>query len=159
MLKGLRQSAAYFSGSLGYCQRCVRKAFLASAGMWALALASAASPWSQIWIVPVLAAVGLTILWVAHLVAYAGKVAATDSAKQDDDLLSRRSLLPIFLRALASAALVTSFSHPAFADSPCGGWPDQGLPCGPCERRNTVSSPCLTCASCTTANRDCRGNC
>jgi hypothetical protein len=142
---------------LGYCTKCIRKAFLTAAGAWCLValLAMADSP--KFWYVGTVLAIGLTTLWLAHILAFARKSIFTSSSRTPNPVaLSRRALWPFFLRAAASAALASAVSRAAFAESPCGGWPDQGLSCGPCQRRNTVSSPCEDCHSC---GQNCQGNC
>lgn len=157
MFKTLKRSTAFLWGNLGHCPNCVRKAFLAAASAWCLALLIAMAKWPNILPVAMIGAVALTTLWVAHIFAFARKVTvATESRKPNLATPSRRALWPLFVRAAAFAAFASALPgsmiaadlRPRPLDSPCGGWPDQGLPCGPCERRNTPASPCERCHSC-----------
>lgn len=143
----MQHLAASLWKNLGYCSNCIRKAFLTAASAWGLALLIALSDWSNLLPVAVFGAVGLTMLWIAHLVGFARKVTvATVSGKVNMATPSRRAVLPLFARALAFAAFASAMSRQAFADSPCGGW--YNALCPPCERRVTVNSPCLPCHSC-----------
>ena len=67
MFKTLKRSTAFLWGNLGHCPNCVRKAFLAAASACCLALLIAVSNWSNLLPVAMIGAVGLTMLWVAHL--------------------------------------------------------------------------------------------
>jgi len=146
MLK-IQELAAFIWSNLGYCPNCMRKAFLTALIAWGMVVIIALLHWSVLVPVAIISAVGLTTLWVAHLVAFDGKATvAVEISKSNTEYLSRRTLLPIFVRALAFAAFASSMSRSAFAESPCGGW--DNLPCGRCQRRNTVSSPCEYCHSC-----------
>jgi nitrate reductase NapE component len=160
MLETLERSAAFLWGNLGQCPNCVRKAFLAAGSAWCLTLLIAITNWPNILPAAIIGAFGLTTLWVAHIFGFARKVTfATESRTPNLELPSRRAVWPLFLRAVAVAALASAMSRQAFAESPCGGWPDQGLGCGPCQKRNTVNSPCENCASCTTSKQTCTGSC
>jgi hypothetical protein len=87
--------------SLGSCPRCVRSAFRAALVAWVLT--------------------GLrTLLWLGHLLVHAIKVSAAARRRQEGisnpSVVSRRSMMPIFARTLATAALATSIPTLSFAE-------------------------------------------
>lgn len=143
---------------LGRCSLCLRKAFQMSALAWALTLVLfVASSSSAIWRIAFVVSVSLTVLWIAHVLAFSARSTALAPSRRSETFdAGRRRVWLIILRASGLAVLASATLRPAFAESPCGGWPDQGLPCGPCERRNTVNSECEPCHSC---GQDCQGNC
>lgn len=142
---------------LGYCHYCMRSAFRVAVTASIIASVVVAYTDSQYFrLLSILSAAGLTGLWVAHLVVYSFKVAATSrtsggrdssSAAGPADLrfqnLARRSVLPGFARILGAAALGTAlplFSRTAFAQSGCTAQLQQT-----CGQRLTAcqnSSPC-----------------
>jgi len=71
MTKAVRQISAFLWGSLGHCSVCIRKAFLAAAVAWSLTGLIAVSGFSPVLLPAVVGAVGLTLLWVAHLLVFA----------------------------------------------------------------------------------------
>jgi hypothetical protein len=142
--------------NLGRCRNCIRTAFIACSFSWfAVWVAERVFP-SELGFLPLAIGVTLTMLWVGHVIAFASRTTGAEKNPFGRTFVSRRSLWPLFFRAAASAALVSALGNTALADSPCGGWPDQGLGCGPCQRRNSVGSPCQDCHSC---GQGCQGNC
>lgn len=156
MIKAL-QHTGFLWRNFGQCPACVRKAFLATVIAWLLALCCLIADRPTFFALVLANACVLTALWLAHILAFARKTSLfLESRPENGVAVSRRALWPLFLRAAATAAFASAISRTAFADSPCGGWPDQGLPCGACERRNTPDSDCEPCHSC---GPDCEGNC
>lgn len=149
---------------LGSCPYCIRKAFQAAAGVWALALLFFALNWSSLLPMVAIIALGLTALWLAHLVTYACKIVvgrkhsetAADISNAQMITSSRRDLFPLFARALGAAVFTSAMTPSAFA----AGWGACGrAPCNNCARPyydNSGGSPlCYACHSC--AINGCRG--
>lgn len=119
----LRSLANLLDRSIGRCPRCMRQALLAAFGTWALALAATAFTDAS-WIVApmVVAALGLTALWLAHVCAFslratiaascatrdisAGESAQTVAAAP----FSRRQFAAEFARVAVVAAMATALS-------------------------------------------------
>jgi hypothetical protein len=111
--RSLRRFAISIWGSLGSCPCCIRDAFRAAFISWVLAGVGQAIPiTSQFLTLSQTAACTLTALWLAHLVAHALKVSIAGrpggkaSARQGS--ISRRNMIPIVARALATVAVATS---------------------------------------------------
>jgi hypothetical protein len=107
--------------SLGSCPRCVRSAFRVAFMAWVLTGIGQAIPLSPSCLeLTRLGAILLTTLWMAHLFAHAIKVSAAARPRQEESnnlhRMLRRDMLPMFARALTSAALATSIPTLAFAD-------------------------------------------
>jgi hypothetical protein len=99
--------------SLGSCPRCIRDAFRAAFISWVLAGVGQAIPMtSQFLTLSKTAACTLTALWLAHLLAHALKVTIAarpeEKASAGQGSVSRRSMIPIFARALMAVAVATS---------------------------------------------------
>jgi hypothetical protein len=135
---------------LGHCPKCMRTSFAAAAAGWALSMVAPT-------IIATFAMAGaalLTALWLAHLVAFAWKVTTMKHAAPTHDqpasptatLLSRRAFVPLFLRTLAFAAVVTV--APRAITSALG--QNRG-PCDSCSRYKG-SATCWTCCSCQNSN-------
>ncbi len=116
-----------FFQSLGSCQRCVRKAALAAISFWCLALLMelAATPGASYCTAVIFAAGVFTLLWAAHLLAFAVREAKRAPAINDNSLLMRRTTVRIALNAFISMAAITAL--PVFADNACG---DGKFKCG-----------------------------
>jgi hypothetical protein len=121
-----RQSARRFGmllwANLGSCSCCVHSAFRAAFIAWALASSGLAIPIAS----PILTCIvgiacAFTVLWSVHLLAHALKVsvAARKQLWTSDNQagISRRNMMPIFARAVVSAAVVASI--PTFAFGQC----------------------------------------
>jgi hypothetical protein len=111
--RSLRRFATLLWGSLGSCRRCIRSAFRAAFMSWALAVVGHAIPIaSQFLTLSTIVACTLTALWLTHLVAHALKVSIVgrprEKASARQESLSRRDMMPIFARALATVAVATS---------------------------------------------------
>lgn len=107
--------------SLGSCPRCVRSAFRAALMAWVLTGLSQAIPFSPSSLTLTrIAAFALTLLWLGHLLVHAIKVSAAARRRQEGisnpSVVSRRSMMPIFARTLATAALATSIPTLSFAE-------------------------------------------
>ena len=120
--------------ALGRCPLCIRAAFLSSAIAWLIAgVTIAVSSPPVVAMAAVTAAVAFSILWVAHLTAFAVRAARcrvrTAAAPTAPSRLSRRDLYPVFAKAfmfVAAATALPALSTRALADCP----PDAPSPCG-----------------------------
>ena len=109
--------------NLGRCPKCMRISFLASLAAWALLVAvNLIDDQSAFTAVATISALAFTVLWIAHLVAYATRAAMgsdkpNDRSVEPTAVLSRRQIIPIFARALGAVALSTALPATAFAQS------------------------------------------
>ena len=105
--------------SLGSCPRCIRSAFRAAFIAWVLMGLGQVIPFlAPLQTLSIIATFALTALWMGHLLAYALKVSIAPPRPQmtiDQGAMSRRDMMPIFVRALATAAIATSLPTLAFA--------------------------------------------
>ena len=105
---------------LGHCSLCMRKGLLGCIAAW-LVVCAATTVRSLTWILPGLLAVALflTVLTVAHFVAYAVKKARRDRGDLavEPALLRRRAALRTFGRSLLSGFFVATL--PVFAGGSC----------------------------------------
>jgi hypothetical protein len=100
------------SATLGRCPRCMQQAFLAAVSSWLLVIGVALIGHdSRLTAAATIGALGLTLLWTAHLVAYAARsVAASKRPRHDGTAdMSRRHFIPSFARAFGFIALATAF--------------------------------------------------
>jgi hypothetical protein len=157
MLRSWQRLTGFLWRKLGSCPYCIRKAFQAAAGAWAFALLVLALGWSSASLVLAIIALGLTALWIAHLVTYAVRVVlhwkrtqtAAETSRAVVITSSRRDLLPVFARAIAAAVLTSTVTPSAFA----AGWGACGSgPCTSCYRPYYDNSggpgTCIWCHSC-----------
>lgn len=121
-----RQSARRFGMSLwanlGSCSCCIHSAFRAASIAWALAGAGLAMQIASRTLTCIVGiACALTVLWLVHLLARALKVSIAAHNQQwtsgNQAGISRRNMMPIFARAVASAAVAASI--PTFAFGQC----------------------------------------
>jgi hypothetical protein len=164
MTKAVRQVLAFFWGSLGHCSVCIRKAFLTAAAAWSLTGLIAGSELSPVFLPAVVGAVGLTALWVAHLLVFAGRFSqrerkpdrAIQSANAAVEARSRRVVLSLFSRALIFGALVSAAPRQANAryarSGGCGR--EDCLPCWRPFYKRQGGYDCVKCRSCAV---DCGG--
>lgn len=97
--------------NLGVCRRCMHQSFVAAL----LAAVAAAAAWacfgsSVVTGILAVGALGLTLLWIAH-VASAARAAAWPRRTRHDDAAphpSRRAYLPAFIKIAAGVALATA---------------------------------------------------
>jgi hypothetical protein len=181
MLKPLNLLAAFSLNKLGRCRACIRKAFLAAMIGWILTCVTLVAPQSSMLSLPAeIGAGGLTLLWMAHLLVYASRFKPPQKAsispvrgfapsvsedqppftvavRRDVPLLSRRAVMPLFVRALLFGAMTSVIPSLARADGlgPCG-----GDVCQACERPVWITGQeeplgCESCHSCTTAQYTC----
>ena len=117
LIHGLSMS---FWKRLGSCPRCVRSAFRATFVAWVLTgFSQAISCAPPVLALTRIAAFTLTALWFGHLLAHAIKVSAAarrEKGFNNSVAVSRRNMLPIFARTLATALVATSIPALAFAD-------------------------------------------
>lgn len=102
------------SSKLGECSYCMRKAFQSAIGTFA-SVAVAIYLTAPTLIVLSLAslAVLLTLLWIAHLIAFASRRA--NSHRLPSGSVTRRSVVTTFARAFVGVALATSVPSRAVA--------------------------------------------
>jgi hypothetical protein len=101
---------------LGRCPRCMRQAFLATLGAWGLAAVLIALDVGSGMATPmVVVAIGLTTLWLAHVAAFALRVAMS-ARHAEVDLSStgaspnRRQFAAEFARVAAFAIVATTLA-------------------------------------------------
>jgi hypothetical protein len=90
----------------GNCSLCSRKAFLAAATAWCLVLV--AFPFGQIQLttIALVLAIGLSLLWLTHLSAFALRASRCNANVEAPDL-QRRAAFPAVARVAAFAALAS----------------------------------------------------
>jgi hypothetical protein len=135
---------------LGDCMVCIRTAFQCAAFSWLIAALLLLFGWSTLSVLAAIAALGLTVLWAAHLLVHASKTAVEKNVSLEPKSgHSRRAVLPIFLRTLGAAAVLSA--NPALADVNC----PHGT--GACGQDNCPDcyracyggpSPCVRCRAC-----------
>src|SRR5262245_57660666 len=103
----------FILANLGHCPYCMSKAFQATLIAWGvffatliLGVPSSTVIWTE------LAAMGLTGLWIAHLIAFAFRASAAEY-HSEQSTSARRGFLLSFGSAVAFAAVATA--TPAFA--------------------------------------------
>jgi hypothetical protein len=138
---------------LGHCTQCMRMSFVAAVTAWGLFLAAYAAAPSAIAVLTGLAAISLSAVWFAHIIVFATKrtlsaLAPLEGGKRFAGVpsLPRREFVPIFLRTLAFAAVITA--SPRAITSAFG--QNQG-PCDHCERYKGTAT-CYTCCRCQNSN-------
>ena len=124
-MRGLRgccsRLTAWVWSNLGSCPYCIRSAFRAAMLSWVLVgLVQAMAVSRPLGDVAIIAACTLTALWLTHLLVYASRVCTgTPCSRQTASYhgaLSRREMLPIFVRALGATAIATSIPSLAWAE-------------------------------------------
>jgi len=153
MLAAIRSLTDLLLANLGHCTKCMRTSFVTAVAAWTLFVVVFVAAPSEIATVAELAAISLSALWLAHIIAFAVKttLSATASARYTKrasrlPLMSRREIVPIFLRTLAFAAVITA--SPGAITSAFG--QNQG-PCDNCSRFKGTQT-CWTCCSCQNSN-------
>lgn len=134
--------------TLGRCPRCMRKSFLAALGAWVLAFAAGATvgPATAVATACGAAALGLSGLWLAHVVAFASRMTAATARNLAGDarpgtpagrarLRTRREIAVEFARTAAFVALATALSTKV------------ALACVQPPKRCSANSDC-TCSQC-----------
>lgn len=143
---------SYAWNNLGNCSSCVHTAFKAAAGGWLLTALLTVVGWSALLPLTFVIAIGLTALWLAHLLVHARKVtvAATHQfVRQPESLVSRRTIFSLFVRTLFVTAVTSAV--PALADHvDCpNGRGSCGSDCPDCYRPCWGGvTPCVRCRSC-----------
>ncbi len=152
-------AASFIWKRLGSCTACIRKAWLATAIALTFSVTFLLTGWHELLIPSVFLLLGLSVLWAAHLVAFASKVVVgthqrsagiTDPSVFQADALSRRAALPLFLRTLFWGALISVAPRSALADQivlqGCG-----TMGCNSCAKSAFISGQfrgCFGCHSC-----------
>jgi hypothetical protein len=143
--------------NLGHCHICTRKAFLAAVTAWGLlGVVSAVAP-QPIWLPIISISAGaLTLLWIAHILAFARKFSLGIDRKSEAFREERRAVFPIFARAAASAVALSVAPRLAFAQAgQCGPNPlnrcSQGQLC--CSRQQPDGRVIYACCSWQSCNQ------
>lgn len=108
--------------NLGRCPKCMRQSFLVALAAWAAAIIARVMDGSGALSIGIaLGAGALSLLWVAHLLAYAARSVAPLPAGDSSgaETLSRRDIIPKFARAVGVMALVTATPASVWAQSCC----------------------------------------
>jgi hypothetical protein len=129
-------------GRLGTCGRCLRKAFVASGATWGLALSVMlfGSEYSTGLVALLVAAIILTLLWIAHLIAFARRTTMRSDSRHGLPVPSF-----VFAQAMMTAASASVKIRPL--DSDCGGF--NGECDDPCMRQTAPGiENCEYCHSC-----------
>ena len=120
----VRHFVASITIVLGRCPKCMRQSFLAAFGASMLAaVAWVVIGGNAVTIAGVIAALGLTALWLAHLVAYAVRSVATSDGPRNCgstpvEMMSRRDMIPTLARVFGAMALATALpASAAFAQN------------------------------------------
>jgi hypothetical protein len=112
----LRSFVRLLNGILGRCPRCMRQAFLATLGAWGLAAALIALDVGSWMATPmVVVAIGLTALWLAHVAAFALRVAISARHAEVEPSSTgaspdRRQFAAEFARVAAFAVVATALA-------------------------------------------------
>jgi hypothetical protein len=97
----IRSILATIVGHLGRCPFCMRKSFAAMAVAWAVtAFTANFATLGGLSSIAGLIAVGLTLLWAAHLMVFAGRKSVQSFVGDAPGVQSRRSVLPFFRESL-----------------------------------------------------------
>jgi hypothetical protein len=157
-----RRVVAVILGNLGGCVVRIRKSFRVAVGAWGLALAVSISPLSSYLLPTAIVATAITLLWIAHLLAFASRARYPSAEKPTQRITepspasaqaieSRRSVMPLFAKALIFGAFVSTAPRSAMAQA-MGGCGRDG--CSNCARpfyeRGTPGrkAGCTICHSC-----------
>lgn len=122
----VRNTLRFAWSRLGNCRACIRSAWLATLVAVGFGFVSLLMGWRELFLASSIIALGPAGLWIAHLFAFASKL--TISSKQGPvpalgasasvvDTLSRRDVLPVFMRLLLLGALVSVAPRSALAQS------------------------------------------
>ena len=150
---------SFIWSTLGNCRVCIRKAWLAVVAALTISVVVFLAGWHEFLLPSVVMLLGLMVLWLAHLVAFASKVAVhseqratavTGASPSHANAFSRRDVMPLFLRSLFLAGLASVTPRSALADSiqlqGCG-----TMGCNPCARSAFIDGQfrgCFGCHSC-----------
>jgi hypothetical protein len=106
---------------LGKCSFCIRQSFIFAASAWTLWVGTVASGIVSNWSAQALLLIPscATLLWVAHLCAFAKRSSAIADSSYGTNDFSRRDAALLFGRAFLGMALATSFPQIAHAKQPC----------------------------------------
>lgn len=143
MRTALSKVRAEINAKLGRCAVCMRQCFVAAVSAWAVSLAL----WLVIAIhliadVALVAATCLTVLWIAHLVAYASRMAAASEGHVTSaHKISRREAIPTFARAFGAIALSTALPVCAAAAQSC-------CDCSKCNSNQVCCNTANGCCGC-----------
>jgi hypothetical protein len=150
----IQRAAAFVWTNLGHCSRCTRKAFLAAASGWvAAAIVALWADWPQALAILEITSLGLTALWIAHLLAFAGKVSKAREGRTE--LLgdpSRRAFFPMFTKTLVFATVASTVPRLAFSTNEL----DSGLTR---TGKATNASPIRTAQGCQPVSYGCNSCC
>jgi hypothetical protein len=144
----LASVADFVLANLGHCTVCMRKSFTVAAAAWALFVVAVLAAPEWIALLLAIAATLLSALWLAHLLVFSWKASASAGTAMQRDkpspVISRRELLPGFVRAFAFAVGSTALPAVFFAAQ-------AQTPCDSCSRYKGTGT-CYTCCSCQNGN-------
>jgi hypothetical protein len=138
------------SATFGRCGRCMQKSFLAALCSWILVIGVALiGDDSRITAAALIGALALTLLWTAHLVAYAARSVAVSERPRNDGTpdMSRRGFIPRFVRALGLVALATALPAGMALAGCCD--------CGRCSSNQVCCNTANGCCGCFPAGIQC----
>jgi hypothetical protein len=132
-------------GQLGHCHICIRKSFLGAAIAWIALLLAVGFGQDRTALYLTMLAVGLSFLWVGHIIAFLLRLRLPRQEHLD---VGRRSSLALIGRGVAAVALISFL--PTNAHAQYGGCGREG--CDPCFRpfwgRDGGGRVCWRCHSC-----------
>lgn len=137
-----------FLSLFGQCPRCARVSLVAAIVTWTSAVLTAylvRSPFLASAFVVI--AIGLTGLWLTHLISYAWRATCESAAIPAPNVITggfvtpRRQFFSTFIKCVSGAAVATVFPRSAFS---------QVFPCDRCRRFQ--GSTCYECCRCQNQN-------
>lgn len=154
---------------LGHCKACIRKAWLAVVIALIFAVIICSMGWPELLLPSAFVLLGQTGLWVAHLVFFASKLtmsseersaALTGASVANIDTISRRNVMPFFMRTLFLGVLISVAPRSSLAQSisllGCGREPCASSCTRPAYQGGQFLG-CIGCHSCGNACRDSLG--
>ena len=147
---------------LGSCITCIRKAWLAVIIATAVVGFVFLADIRELWLPSGCILLCFTALWVAHLIAFAKKLSNSEADIQTTtapitsrDMVSRRNVMPLFMRTLFLAVLVSAAPRLAVAQSisllGCGREPCTSS----CTRPAYQGGQFLGCVGCHSCGNEC----
>lgn len=154
--------ASFIWSKLGNCRVCIRKAWLAVVIALTVSVVVFFASWHELLLPSVIMLLGSTALWLAHLVAFAGKLTgqAEDRAALAGPVpslpgaVSRRQAIPFFMSTMFLGVVMSVAPRSALAQSivlqGCG---TNG--CRPCLRSAYQNGQFLGCFGCHSCGNGC----
>jgi hypothetical protein len=157
MLTVIMRLARYVWANLGRCPLCTRKAFLATLAAWIITIGASITVKPSIWLsISTICALLLTMLWMAHIVAFSLKSSSASKFTTADFDPARREIFSIFAKTAVTAAFASALPTISYAQGRgqnCAGigkCPDGAPYCcsKPCGFGRTAHA-CCAAANCT----------